>query len=135
MIVIVKSDGSLAGPMPQAQAESYLFNVHKQVDLNASMKQALNDLTGGKGKASTFSTGKNTASVSYMFKGKPVLHASSGDGESSISLFFYRLEAHEYVIAMGEHAGKVKGKETYKLCHYGQDGDPLYKKGATISLG
>lgn len=125
MIVIVKTDGTTAGPMAQPQAESYLFNVHKNASLTANMKQALNDLTGGKGKASQ----------PYVFNGHPVLHASSGDGQKSVSLFFYRTGGHEHVFAMGEHAGKFKGKETYKLTHYGQDGNPLYKKGATISLG
>jgi hypothetical protein len=125
MIVIIKSDGTQAGPMAQAQAESYLFNVHSDASLTANMKQALNDLTGGKGKASQ----------PYVFNGHPILHASSGNGVKSISLFFYRTGGNEHIIAMGEHTGKVKGKETYKLTHYGQNANPTYKKGAVITLG
>ena len=124
MIVIVNSNGTQAGPMAQPQAESYLYNVHKNPGLTANMKQALNDLTGGKGKASQ----------PYVFNGQPILHASSGNGQASISLFFYRAGGNEHIIAMGEHSGKVKGKETYKLTHYGQDGNLLYRKGATITL-
>jgi hypothetical protein len=124
MIVIVKSDGTLAGPMAQAQAESYLNNVHANPGLTANLKQAMNDLTGGKGKASQ----------PYVFNGQPILHASSGNEQKSITLFFYRTGGNEYVVAMGEHAGKVKGKETYKLTHYGQDANQTFKRGATITL-
>ena len=124
MIVIVKSDGTHAGPMAQAQAESYLNHVHANPDLIANLKQAMNDLTGGKGKSTQ----------PYVFNGHPILHASSGNAQKSITLFFYRTGGNEYVVAMGEHAGKVKGKETYKLTHYGQGSDPTFKKGATITL-
>ena len=125
MIVIIKSDGTQTNPMAQAQAESYLFNVHGDASLTANMKQALNDLTGGKGKSSQ----------PYTFNGQPILHASSGNGEKSISLFFYRTGGNEYIVAMGEHSGKVKGKETYRLSHYGQNTNPTYKEGAVITLG
>ena len=125
MVVIVKTDGSHAGPMAQPQAESYLNNVHANPDLAANLKQAMNDVTSGKGKASQ----------PYTFNGHPILHASSGNAQKSITLFFYRTGGHEYIVAMGEHAGKVKGKESYKLTHYGQNANQTFKTGATITLG
>lgn len=118
-IIIIKSDGTPTNPMDQAQAEKYLGNL---IDANrlANLKQSLNDVTGGKGKA----TG------SYRFNGHAVLHASSGvQGVKSVSLFFYDNGGDHYIIAMGEHTGA----STYKLTDYGQPtGD--FRKNATISI-
>jgi hypothetical protein len=60
-----------------------------------------------------------------------VWHASSGNGQKSVSLFFYVGGATLYLIAMGEH---VSGEVTkYVLSDYGQPtGD--FRKGAIISL-
>lgn len=118
LIVIIKSDGQPTNPMQQAQAEKYLGNLIEANRL-ANLKQSLNDITGGGGKA----TG------SYKFNNQPVLHASSGViGVKSVSLFFYRTD-YNYIIAMGEHTSS----KTYKLTDYGQpSGD--FKKNATISL-
>lgn len=118
-IVIIKSDGTPTQPMDQPQAESYLGNLIEANRL-ANLKQALNDVTGGKGKA----TG------AYQFNGNPVLHASSGTtGVKSVSLFFYDANTNHYVIAMGEHTSST----TYKLTDYGQpSGD--FAKNKTISL-
>ena len=124
MIVIVKSNGTQVGPMAQPQAESYLANVLSNPSLLPNLKQVLNDLTSGKGKASQ----------PHTFNGQAVLHASSGNGAHSVSVFFYRLGGNAHLIAMGEHSGKVKGKESYKLTHYGQDANPNFKKGATLIL-
>lgn len=118
-IIIIQRNGTHTSPMDQAQAESYLGNL---IDANrmANLKQSLNDVTGGKGKA----TGK------YTFNTHAVLHASSGVmGVKSVSLFFYDQGGDHYIIAMGEHTAS----DTYKLTDYGQSaGD--FREGATISL-
>lgn len=118
-IIIIKSDGTPTNPMDQAQAESYLGNLIESNRI-ANLKQALNDVTGGKGKP----TG------SYTFNTHNVLHASSGvTGVKSVSLFFYDNAGDHYIIAMGEHATS----NTYKLTDYGQPaGD--FRKNATITL-
>ncbi|MFB6457941.1 hypothetical protein ACE38W_21905 [Chitinophaga sp. Hz27] len=118
-IVIIKSDGTSTQPMNQAQAESYLGNLIT-ADRIANLKQALNDVTGGKGKP----TGK------YKFNNFPVLHASSGViGVKSVSLFFYDNGGNHHIFAMGEHVAA----SSYKLTDYGQPaGD--FKKNATITI-
>lgn len=118
-IIIIKSDGTPTNPMDQAQAESYLGNLIEPNRM-ANLKQALNDVTSGKGKA----TGN------YTFNTHKVLHASSGvTGVKSVSLFFYDNAGDHYIIAMGEHVTS----NTYKLTDYGQPtGD--FKKNATITL-
>lgn len=118
-IIIIKSDGTPTTPMDQAQTEKYLGNL---LDANriANLKQALNDVTSGKGKA----TGR------YTYNTHAVLHASSGvTGVKSVSLFFYDQAGDHYIIAMGEHTAAT----TYKLTDYGQpSGD--FRKNATITL-
>lgn len=117
-IVIVKTDGTSTRPMQQPQAENYLGNLIEKNRL-ANLKQSLNDVTGGKGKASG----------NYTFNTHPVLHASSGNGQKSVSLFYYDDGGDHHIIAMGEHANS----STYRLSDYGQpDGD--FKGGKTIAL-
>lgn len=118
-IIIIKSDGTPTTPMDQIQAESYLGHLIEPNRM-ANLKQALNDVTSGKGKA----TGN------YTFNTRPVLHASSGvTGVKSVSLFFYDQSSDHYIIAMGEHTAAT----TYKLTDYGQpSGD--FRRNATITL-
>lgn len=122
-IIIIKSDGTHTSPsMDQAQAQVYLG---KLILANrvSNLKQSLNDVTGGHGKA----TG------SYTFDGHPVLHASSGViGVASLSLFFYESNNDHYIFAMGEHIKDTK-TTNYKLSDYGQPSG-VFKKNATISI-
>lgn len=106
------------GPLSQAQAESDLQE-YLEANCVANMKQSLNDVVDGKGKA----TGD------YTFGGHAVLHASSGNGQKSVSLFYYQHQDDQYIIAMGEH----DSSSSYKLVYYGQTaGDFKYK--AKINL-
>ena len=118
--IIIKSDGTpTSPPMGQAQAESYLGNLINK-DRVANLKQALNDVADGKGKA----TGNR------KYNNIPVLHASSGiTGVKSVSLFFYDNNKDHYIVAMGEHVTS----NSYKLSDYGQpSGD--FKAGITFTI-
>lgn len=116
-ITIRKTDGTDTNPMPQRQAEIYLSNlIHR--NRVASLKQAMNDVYGDGGKA--------TGAVVYEgFGGRlPVKHASSGNGQHSVSLFYVKHGGMTYLLAMGEHMDLPSPKVGYSLCDYGQpDGD------------
>jgi hypothetical protein len=128
-LCIMKRDGSFSArsgektSMAQAQALAYL---QKLIHNNrfASLSQALNDVFSEKGKA----TG------AYLFDAHPVLHASSGDGQQSVTLFFYKeSDTTAVLFAMGEHLDLPKPKVRYKVSDYGQaQGD--FKANATIIL-
>lgn len=121
--VILRKDGTPTAPtMKQAQVENYLV---KLINLNrlASLKQALNDISGNGGKATN----------AYKHNGIPVKHASSGDGQQSVSLFYTVAGNVATIIAMGEHITLPYPMVRYKLSDYGQPmGD--FKSGATIIL-
>ena len=122
-LIIIKSDGTPTNPpMAQAQAKTYLQNLI-EAHRFGSLSQALNDMFGNKGKA----TG------AYIFGGRPVLHASSGDGEQSVSLFFHVVGETITLFAMGEHMDLPKPKVRYKLSDYGQP-TGVFVKNATIIL-
>jgi hypothetical protein len=115
---VKKRDGELTGPLSQQRTESFLGNL---IDKNrlANLKQALNDVFGGKGKA----TGP------YRQDDQAVLHASSGNGEKSVTVFYYISGQEAIVFAMGEHTGS----NTYKVTDFGQPtGD--FVEGANIKL-
>jgi hypothetical protein len=116
LMVIMKRDGTLTKPpMQQAQANNYL---KKLINANryASLGQALNDAFDGKGKA----TNREKPPKKYLLNGHPVLHASSGDGQQSVSLFFFENGGTITLFAMGEHADLPKPQVRYKLVDYGQ---------------
>lgn len=126
-IVIIKNDGQPTGSMPQVRAEAYLFKVmHEDKSRQASLKQALNDVTIGRGKP----TG------SYLFDGFRVLHSSAGKmgTKSTVSIFFYDDKGQHYIVAMGTHITS----NSYKLSDYGQVTglfkDGPFKQGNTIRL-
>ena len=122
-LIIVKKDGSRTHPpMAQEQGNNYLRKLI-DVERHGSLSQALNQAFDGNGKA----TG------AFRFAGQPVLHASSGNGQSSVSLFFYMSGTTMVLFAMGEHVDVPKPKVWYKLSDYGQpDGD--FAAGKTIKL-
>lgn len=127
-MIIRKRDGTDTIQMPQPQAELYLGNLPTlTANRTASLKQALNDVYSDKGKP--------TGHVLYAgFGGMiPVLHASSGNGQTSVSLFFVRNAGATYLLAMGEHVTEPKPKVSYKLSDYGQPAGPL-KGNATVRL-
>ncbi|KFF64136.1 hypothetical protein IW01_19245 [Pectobacterium brasiliense] len=116
--IYIIDQGIQSGPFNQVQAEKELEG-YLEKNRYANMKQAMNDITSGKGKA----TG------SYVYDGHPVLHASSGNNQKSVSIFFYHTETGDYLIAMGEHTTAT----SYLLSDFGQkSGD--FKFGKTISL-
>lgn len=116
--IYIIDQGVKSGPFDQTQAENEL-KIHLNKNRHANMKQAMNDITSGKGKA----TGN------YTYDGNHVLHASSGNDQKSVSIFFYHIETNDYLIAMGEH----KTSTTYSLTDFGQKlGE--FKLGKTITL-
>lgn len=103
---IKKRDGSLTQPpMAQAQTQNYLLNL-VLANRQANLKQALNDVFSGKGKATS----------AYLQDGHPVMHASSGNGQQSVTLFYYMTGAGATIFAMGEHTGAT----SYRVSDYGQ---------------
>ncbi|MBV9835364.1 MAG: hypothetical protein JO055_13200 [Alphaproteobacteria bacterium] len=119
MAIIVKKDGEGdTNAMMQAQTEKYLGNLLTP-DRISNLKQSLNDVFGGRGKA----TG------AYSFAGQPVLHASSGNMQKSVTLFFYMSGVNAKIFAMGEH----KSSSSYSVSEYGQRGTD-FQLGKTISL-
>ncbi len=119
MAIIVKKDGEgETNAMMQPQAEKYLGNLLTP-DRISNLKQSLNDVFGGRGKA----TG------AYTFAGQPVLHASSGNMQKSVTLFFYMSGVNAKIFAMGQH----KTSSSYGVSEYGQRGTD-FQLGKTISL-
>jgi hypothetical protein len=108
-LIVIKKDGTQTHPaMAQPQAFSYLKNLIG-VNRQASLSQALNQAFDGNGKA----TG------AYLYNAHAVLHASSGNGQHSVCLFYYMNVGTIMLVAMGEHADQ--GKVTsYLLSDYGQ---------------
>lgn len=128
-LCILKSDGTFSArsgektSMAQQQAQKYLQNLI-EANRYANLTQALNDVFNDKGKP----TG------SYMFEAHPVLHASAGDGQTSVTLFFYTESATTSVLfAMGEHLEVPKPQVRYKVTDYGQT-QGSFKEKATIIL-
>lgn len=123
-MIIIKKDGTPTNPpMAQAQAQNYLKNL---IDANryANLTQSLNQAFDGNGKPT----------AAYKFANQPVLHASSGNGEKSVSLFYYVIAETITLFAMGEHMKTEKTEPVqYKLSDYGQpNGD--FAAGKTIIL-
>ena len=117
--VIKKTDGTLTHPaMGQPQVQNYLIKL-VNANSHASFKQALNDVFNGKGK----STGN------YQQDNLPVFHASSGDGQQSVTLFYLMAGTLATIFAMGEH---VAGN-SYKVTYYGQP-TGSFVTGAKITL-
>ena len=119
MAIVVKKDGEGdTNAMMQPQTEKYLGNLLTP-DRISNLKQSLNDVFGGRGKA----TG------AYTFAGQPVLHASSGNMQKSVTLFFYMSGVNAKIFAMGQH----KTSSSYSVSEYGQRGTD-FQQGKTISL-
>ncbi|HRI10504.1 MAG TPA: hypothetical protein PKW35_21940 [Nannocystaceae bacterium] len=116
---IKKTDGTFtAGAMAQAQAKNYLQNL---INANrfGNLSQALNDVYGGRGKSSG----------AYTEEGRAVYHASSGNGQQSVTLFYYMISNQATIFAMGEH----RGSSSYRVCDYGQP-NGSFTLNATIAL-
>lgn len=128
-LCILKSDGTFSArsgektSMAQPQAQKYLQNLI-EANRYANLTQALNDVFNGKGKP----TGN------YTFDAHPVLHASSGNGQHSVTLFFYsESDTTAVLFAMGEHLDLPKPQVRYKVTDYGQ-AQGSFKEDATIIL-
>jgi hypothetical protein len=120
--LIVKTDGQPTGAMVQATVMTYLTNVINEAGMNnrrANLSQALNDVFNGNGKP----TG------AYLYKGKPVIHASSGNGQVSASLFWTMVGSQASIFAMGEHVTST----SYKIVVFGQK-DTDFAADRTIRL-
>lgn len=119
MAIVVKKDGEgETNAMMQAQAERYLGNLLTP-DRVSNLKQAMNDVFGGRGKASG----------AHTFAGQPVLHASSGNMQKSVTLFFYMSGTNAKIFAMGQH----KTSSSYEVSEYGQRGT-AFQLGKTVTL-
>lgn len=116
--MIKKRDGAATSAMAQPQVQSYLLNL-LNVNRHANLKQALNDVFSGKGKASG----------AHIQDGQPVLHASSGNMQQSVTLFYYMSGAQATIFAMGEHAGS----SSYRVSDYGQPSGS-FVEGAKLAL-
>ncbi|MDM5064278.1 hypothetical protein OB934_15940 [Aeromonas salmonicida] len=117
-IIIIDGNGQALAAMTQREAETYLGD-YLERNLQANMKQCMNDITSNKGKA----TGD------YEYDSHPALHASSGNMQKSVSIFYYDDEDMHYIIAMGKH----KTATSYNLSFYGQPAGS-FKYKATIEL-
>jgi hypothetical protein len=84
----------------------------------ANAKQSLTQMFNGDGKA----TG------AYTYLGLPVWHASSGNGEKSVCLFYTLAGSTAQLVAIGEH----KTSKSYAIEWGRQAGD--FKAGRLISL-
>ncbi|MFI9306597.1 hypothetical protein [Streptomyces triculaminicus] len=122
MVIDRRDGGAPTRAMSQPEAQAYLMAVlkdQKMLDKQAHLKQALNQAFDGGGKA----TG------AYKFKNHPVLHASSGNGQTSATLFYYSEASTLTLFAIGEH----KTSSSYKITVYGQKGTD-FAQGKTMSL-
>jgi hypothetical protein len=123
-ITILKKDGEgPVGPMPQDRADAYLTPVLNDAGRLANLKQSLNDITSGKGKA----TGK------YTYGNAPVWHASSGNKAKSVTLFYTLAGTTASVFAMGEHIEGTPSVTKYSVSDYGQAGT-VFAKNKTIAI-
>ncbi|MFE9820061.1 hypothetical protein [Streptomyces sp. NBC_00236] len=115
MIILRANGAGQTGPMTQATTQTYLTNVLTRVGmLNRlpNMTQALNQAFNGGG----LPTG------AYVFNGFPVLHASAGNFQTSVTLFYYVNNNVLMLFAMGEHANHAGN---YRISIYGQAGTPF----------
>lgn len=122
-LIIIKRDGKPTNPpMAQEQANNYLKKLIN-ADRYANLSQSLNQAFDGNGKP----TG------AFTYAQRPILHASSGNGETSLSLFYYMSGETITLVAMGMHVTMPKPKVWYKLSDYGQTSG-TFSEGATIKL-
>jgi hypothetical protein len=124
-IIILKRDGGgPVGPaMPQDRVEAYLTPVLNDNNRLANLKQSMNDISTGKGKA----TG------SYTYNRASVWHASSGNGAKSVTLFYTMAGSTASIFAMGEHAEGNANVTKYTVSDYGQTGTDFALK-KTIAI-
>ena len=102
----------------QAGTQELLVDIVNQQTRTANAKQALNQLFNGDGKA----TG------TYLYLGLPVWHASSGNGQKSVSLFYIVQGVTAQIVAVGEH----RTSTSYDI-EWGRSSGS-FKAGATITL-
>jgi hypothetical protein len=102
----------------QTGAEELLVDIVNQSNRTANVKQSMNQMFDGNGKA----TGAHT------FGGLPIWHASSGNGVKSVCLFYTIQSVTAQIVAVGEH---VSGS-SYSL-EWGRTAGS-FKKGATLTI-
>ncbi|MET8739952.1 hypothetical protein [Streptomyces sp. NPDC004728] len=115
MIILRRNGNGQTGPMDQPTVQTYLTNVLAQAGmLNriASLTQALNQAFDGNG----------LQTHPYVFNGAPVLHASSGNYQRSVTLFYYENNNTLMLFAMGEHIQGAPNVTRYRITIYGQAG-------------
>jgi len=103
--------------MAQDRAEAYLTPVLNDANRLANLKQSLNDITSGNGTP----TGK------YTFGNAAVWHASSGNMQKSVTLFYTLAGTTASLFAMGEHAPGTPSVTKYTVSDYGQAGTDFAK--------
>ncbi|MEU1309031.1 hypothetical protein ABZ419_09045 [Streptomyces cinnamoneus] len=122
MVIERRDGGAPTRAMSQPEAQAYLIAVLKDQNMKnreANLKQALNQAFDGNGKP----TG------AYKYKDHSVLHASSGNGQTSITLFYYSEPSKLTLFAIGEH----ETSRSYKITVYGQKGTD-FAQGKTVIL-
>jgi|HubBroStandDraft_5_1064220.scaffolds.fasta_scaffold15349_3 hypothetical protein len=102
----------------QTGVTELIVDIVDAANRTANAKQALNQMFDGNGKA----TG------AYQYGGLPVWHASSGNGQQSVCLFYTMNGFTAQVLAIGEH----KTSTSYKLEWGPTPG--AFSKNATIQL-
>ena len=102
----------------QAGTEELLVDIVDSSTRTANAKQALNQMFNGDGKP----TG------AYKYMTLPIWHASSGNGQKSVSIFYTMNGTTAQIVAIGEH---VNGS-SYRL-EWGRTAPP-FKPGSTLGL-
>ncbi|WP_405751802.1 hypothetical protein OHA19_25780 [Streptomyces sp. NBC_00012] len=113
MIILGANGAGQTGVMDQARAQNYLTNILARIGmLNrlAHLTQALNQAFNGGG----------LQTHPYLFNGFPVLHASAGNFQTSVTLFYYLENNTLMLFAMGEHIPGPQAR--YRITIYGQAG-------------
>lgn len=113
MIILRANGDGRTGVLDQPRAQNYLTNVLAQrgmLNRLAHLTQALNQAFNGGG----LQTHPN------LFNGFPVLHASAGNFQTSVTLFYYLDNNNLMLFAMGEHIPGPQNR--YRITIYGQAG-------------
>ncbi|MCX4847854.1 hypothetical protein [Streptomyces sp. NBC_00893] len=113
MIILRANGNGQTGAMDQTRAKNYLINIltrRGMLNRLANLSQALTQAFNGGG----FPTHP------YVFNGFPVLHASAGNYQTSVTLFYYLANNNLMLFAVGEHIPGPQNR--YRITIYGQAG-------------
>jgi len=89
----VGQSGGFGLQRTQAGTTEMVVDIVNSANRTANAKQSINQMFDGNGKA----TG------AHVYQGLPVWHASSGNGQKSVTLFYTISGVMAQVVAIGEH--------------------------------